>query len=147
MPLEIERKFLVKDSGFKDMTSRRVDICQGYLSRVPERTVRVRRLDDKGFITVKSKNTGAVRHEFEYQVPVEDALEMLRMCEPPIIEKSRYLVEYDGLTWEVDEFHGAKAGLIVAEVELQAEDQPFNLPPFIGKEVTGDPAYYNSNLG
>lgn len=147
MPLEIERKFLVKDSGFKDMASRRVDICQGYLSRVPERTVRVRRLDDKGFITVKSKNTGAVRHEFEYQVPVEDALEMLRMCEPPIIEKSRYLVEYDGLTWEVDEFHGAKEGLIVAEVELQAEDQPFNLPPFIGKEVTGDPAYYNSNLG
>lgn len=147
MPLEIERKFLVKDSGFKDMASLRVDICQGYLSRVPERTVRVRRLDDKGFITVKSKNTGAVRHEFEYQVPVEDALEMLRMCEPPIIEKSRYIVEYDGLTWEVDEFHGAKEGLIVAEVELQAEDQQFNLPPFIGKEVTGDPAYYNSNLG
>lgn len=147
MPLEIERKFLVKDSGFKDMASLRVDICQGYLSRVPERTVRVRRLNDKGFITVKSKNTGAVRHEFEYQVPVEDALEMLRMCEPPIIEKSRYLVEYDGLTWEVDEFHGAKEGLIVAEVELQAEDQTFNLPPFIGKEVTGDPAYYNSNLG
>ena len=147
MPLEIERKFLVKDSGFKDMASHRVDICQGYLSRVPERTVRVRRLYDKGFITVKSKNTGAVRHEFEYQVPVEDALEMLRMCEPPIIEKSRYIVEYDGLTWEVDEFHGAKEGLIVAEVELQAEDQTFNLPPFIDKEVTGDPAYYNSNLG
>ncbi len=146
MALEIERKFLVINSLFKELAYRCEEIRQGYLNRLPERTVRVRTLDDNGFLTVKGKNKGAVRHEFEYDIPFEDACSMLKMCEPPLVEKSRYLVDYEGLTWEVDEYHGSREGLIVAEVELPSEDFEYKKPPFAGKEVTGDPSYYNSNL-
>ena len=119
---------------------------QGYLSRIPERTIRVRTIDDKGFLTIKGKNIGIVRNEFEYEIPLADALEILTMCVPPILEKTRYLIKYDNLTWEVDEFHGARQGLIMAEVELSTKDTEITLPPFIGKEVTENPEYYNSNL-
>ena len=146
MALEIERKFIVTESSYKEMAYRCEKICQGYLNRLPERTVRIRTLDDRAFLTVKGKNKGAVRHEFEYEVPFGDAETMLKMCEPPLVEKSRYLVEFEGLTWEVDEYHGTREGLVVAEVELPAEDHCFKKPPFVGKEVTGDPSYYNSNL-
>ena len=146
MALEIERKFIVNDDSFRQIAYKSVSIRQGYLSRIPERTIRVRTIDDKGFLTIKGKNIGIVRNEFEYEIPLADALEILTMCVPPILEKTRYLIKYDNLTWEVDEFHGARQGLIMAEVELSTKDTEITLPPFIGKEVTGNPEYYNSNL-
>lgn len=146
MALEIERKFIVNDDSFRQIAYKSISIRQGYLSRIPERTIRVRTIDDKGFLTIKGKNIGIVRNEFEYEIPLADALEILTMCVPPILEKTRYLIKYDNLTWEVDEFHGAHQGLIMAEVELSTKDTEITLPPFIGKEVTGNPEYYNSNL-
>ncbi len=146
MALEIERKFIVNDDSFRQIAYKSISIRQGYLSRIPERTIRVRTIDDKGFLTIKGKNIGIVRNEFEYEIPLADALEILTMCVPPILEKTRYLIKYDNLTWEVDEFHGARQGLIIAEVELSTKDTEITLPPFIGKEVTGNPEYYNSNL-
>ena len=146
MALEIERKFIVNDDSFRQIAYKSISIRQGYLSRIPERTIRVRTIDDKGFLTIKGKNIGIVRNEFEYEIPLADALEILTMCVPPIVEKTRYLIKYDNLTWEVDEFHGARQGLIMAEVELSTKDTEITLPPFIGKEVTGNPEYYNSNL-
>ena len=146
MALEIERKFIVNDDSFRQIAYKSISIRQGYLSRIPERTIRVRTIDDKGFLTIKGKNIGIVRNEFEYEIPLADALEILTMCVPPILEKTRYLIKYDNLTWEVDEFHGARQGLIMAEVELSKKDTEITLPPFIGKEVTGNPEYYNSNL-
>lgn len=146
MGIEIERKYLVKELSFKEMASGCTEIRQGYLSRNPERTVRVRTRGDKGYITVKGKNEGMSRLEFEYEIPFSDAVRMLKLCEPPIIEKHRYIVEYKGMTWEVDCFHGAKAGLITAEIELPSEEKEFAIPPFVGDEVTGLPQYYNSNL-
>lgn len=146
MALEIERKYLVNDSSYKTLASGKVEIRQGYLNRDPERTVRVRTFGDKGFLTVKGKNRGEVRLEFEYEVPISDALEMLALCGGDIVEKIRYFVDYDGLTWEVDEYIRRLEGLVVAEVELPAEGCQVVLPPFVGEEVTGDPRYYNSNL-
>ena len=146
MALEIERKFIVNDDSFRQIAYKSISIRQGYLSRIPERTIRVRTIDDKGFLTIKGKNIGIVRNEFEYEIPLADALEILTMCVPPILEKTRYLIKYDNLTWEVDEFHGARQGLIMAEVELSTKDTEITLPPFIGKEVTGNPEYYNSKL-
>ena len=146
MALEIERKFIVNDDSFRQIAYKSISIRQGYLSRIPERTIRVRTIDDKGFLTIKGKNIGIVRNEFEYEIPLADALEILTMCVPPILEKTRYLIKYDNLTWEVDEFHGARQGLIMAEVELSTKDTEITLPPFIGKEVIGNPEYYNSNL-
>ncbi len=146
MALEIERKFIVNDDSFRQIAYKSISIRQGYLSRIPERTIRVRTIDDKGFLTIKGKNIGIIRNEFEYEIPLADALEILTMCVPPILEKTRYLIKYDNLTWEVDEFHGARQGLIMAEVELSTKDTEITLPPFIGKEVTGNPEYYNSNL-
>ncbi len=120
---------------------------QGYLSTVKERTVRVRTIEDKGYITVKGRAAGATRVEYEYEIPAEDANSMLDdLCERPIIEKKRYVIDYEGLTWEVDEFNGENQGLIVAEVELSDENQSIALPDWIGEEVTGDPKYFNSNL-
>lgn len=146
MAFEIERKFLVSNSLYKDLAFKCVEIRQGYLNRIPERTVRIRTLDDRGYLTVKGKNNGATRLEFEYEIPFEDAEAMLKMCELPLVEKSRYVVEFQGLVWEVDEFHGTREGLVVAEVELPEENFCFDKPPFVGKDVTGEPAYYNSNL-
>lgn len=144
---EIERKYLVRDMSFREMATERRHIEQGYLSRKPEATVRVRIADDKAYITVKGRNEGAVRDEWEYQIPVDDARLMLERCsEGAAIAKTRYVVPYAGFTWEVDVFEGALQGLIVAEIELPDADAVFAVPPFVGDEVTGDPRYFNSNL-
>jgi len=146
MAKEIERKFLVNSDSFRQLASASHKIAQGYLNREPERTVRIRIRDNSGFITVKTHNRGATRNEWEYEIPVSDACEMLKACERPI-EKIRYIVPAEnGLRWEVDVFEGRLSGLVVAEIELPSEDARFPLPAFIGREVTGDPAYYNSNL-
>lgn len=146
MGVEIEHKYLVRDDSYREMASSSEDICQGYLCRVPERTVRVRTRGERGYITVKGKNRGDSRLEFEYEIPYCDAKEMLSLCEPPLLDKTRYLVEFDGHTWEVDEFHGKLQGLVTAEIELPASETDYTLPPFIGENVTGDSRYYNSNL-
>lgn len=144
---EIERKFLVRDDSFLAMSTGHCHIMQGYLSRVPEATVRVRVRDGEAFLTVKGRNDGAVRDEWEYSVPVSDARQMLeRCCGGVFIDKVRYLVPFEGFVWEVDVFGGSLAWLTVAEIELPSADTPFALPPFVGREVTGDPRYFNSNL-
>ncbi len=147
MGMEIEHKFLVKDNSYKDAASKKSEIKQGFLSRARERTVRVRVRDDKGYITVKGIGSGAAHPEFEYEIPLDDALQMLSLCEPPVIEKTRYIVMHAGNMWEVDEFHSGQEGLVIAELEVPSEEYRFPLPPFIGREVTGDPRYYNSQLG
>lgn len=146
MALEIEHKYLVKDSSYRGMATASYDIKQGYLSREPERTVRVRTFGDKGFITVKGVTRDCVRAEFEYEIPLKDASELLAMCLPPVIEKRRYIVPFEGKCWEVDEFAGALQSLVLAEIELSSEHETYAAPPFIGENVTGNPAYYNSNL-
>ena len=146
MGKEIERKFLVEGSAWRKL-AKGTHYRQGYLSTVKERTVRVRTIDDKGFLTIKGITIGATRAEYEYEIPVGDANAMLdNLCERPFIEKTRYKIEYQGFTWELDEFEGENQGLILAEIELSAEDQNFTLPAWIGEEVTGDPRYFNSNL-
>ena len=146
MAKEIERKFLVKGDAWRKRWSG--ERCrQGYLSTVKERTVRVRTIGDKGFITVKGITAGASRSEYEYEIPFSDASEMLdRLCERPLVEKTRYRIPRSGLVWEVDEFEAENLGLITAEVELRDENQVVSLPDWIGPEVTHDPRYYNANL-
>lgn len=146
MGRETERKFLVTSTVYRNMATSRTEIRQGYLNRDPERTVRIRTRGDKGYITVKGLTSGFTRQEFEYEIPFQDASEMMGLCIPPLLEKTRYEVPYGGHVWEVDEFGGNLTGLTVAEVELPSEDTPVELPPFAGQEVTGDPRYYNSNL-
>ncbi len=143
---EIERKFLVADDSDKSLATGCVEMAQGYLSRRKESTVRVRIVDGRGYLTVKGVTTGATREEYEYEVPLEDARRMLLMCEGKVVEKRRWIVPYAGYMWEVDEFTGRLAGLTLAEVELPSEECRVELPPFVSSEVTGDPAYYNSNL-
>ena len=147
MAQEIERKFLVK-GDFKSEVFKSTRITQGYLSSVPERTVRVRVKGDKGFITIKGivNETGASRYEWEKEIPVEDVQELLKICEPGVIDKTRYLVKNGEYTFEVDEFYGDNDGLTVAEIELPSEDAAFNKPAWLGEEVTGDVRYYNSML-
>lgn len=146
MAKEIERKFLVKGDAWRKLGSGK-RCRQGYLSTVKERTVRVRTIDDKGFITVKGITTGATRSEYEYEIPFSDASEMLdQLCERPLIEKTRYRIPWGALVWEVDEFEGENIGLITAEVELRDENQAVSLPDWIGPEVTRDPRYFNANL-
>lgn len=146
MAKEIERKFRVKTDAFlKDIAG--TPYRQGYLSTVKERTVRVRRVGDEAWLTIKGVSVGASRSEYEYKIPVEDAEEMLdHLCEHPLIEKTRYRIPYAGLTWEVDVFTGDNAGLVVAEVELRDKDQDIPLPDWVGEEVTDDPRYFNANL-
>lgn len=147
MAQEIERKFLAISLDFKQQASRKVEICQGYLSRDPERVVRVRLAGDKGRLTVKGLTRGCCRLEYEYAIPAEDAAEMLKLCTGRIVRKTRWIVHArDGNVWEVDEFHDDLAPLVVAEIELNDSVQEFEKPGFIGREVTGDPAYYNSAL-
>lgn len=146
MGLEIERKFLVTDDSYRSLAYESRQIAQGYLSREPERTVRVRLADGRGKLTVKGITRGCVRAEYEYDIPEGDAREMLEMCAGRVIRKTRWLVDYAGRVWEIDEFHGDLAPLTVAEVELPDENSEVELPPFVGKEVTGDPSYYNSML-
>jgi adenylate cyclase len=145
MPQEIEYKFLVTGDDYKGL-SLPVLYRQGYLSSTPERVVRVREAGGKGYLTIKGANRGATRSEFEYEIPLVEAQELLLLCEQPIIEKLRYFVAYKGFTWEIDEFSGENAGLVIAEIELPAEDTPFEKPHWIGEEVTHDARYYNSNL-
>lgn len=147
MAKEIERKFLVKNSTFRELSTTATRIKQGYLSRLPEATVRVRIAGNRAFLTVKGKNHGCVRDEWEYAVPVADAEAMLDRCaQGSVISKTRYIVPDGAYNWEVDEFHGSHEGLVVAEIELPHAEATFNRPDFIGEEVTGNPAYYNSNL-
>jgi len=146
MGMEIERKYLMDSDEWRGLAEG-VDYRQGYLSTVKERTVRVRTIGDRGYLTIKGISTGASRSEYEYEVPVNDAHEMLdQLCKRPLIEKRRFKIPYAGLIWEVDEFFGENGGLIVAEVELEDENQPIELPSWIGEEVTGDPRYFNSSL-
>ena len=147
MGKEIERKFLVKGE-FKKFADKAKRITQGYLSSVPERTVRVRIKGDKGFITIKGigNESGASRFEWEKEIPVDEVKDLLKICEPGIIDKTRYLISAGNHTFEVDEFYGDNEGLTVAEVELQDENEDFQKPDWLGEEVTGDSKYYNSML-
>lgn len=145
MAHEIERKFLVQSDEWRSL-AKATRYRQGYLSSIKERVVRVRTIDDHGFLTIKGLTEGLTRLEFEYDVPLEDANHLLELCEKPIIEKNRSKISLDGLVWEIDEFFGDNAGLIVAEVELESEDQAFDKPSWVGEEVSGDPRYFNSNL-
>jgi adenylate cyclase len=146
MGTEIERKFLLNDDSWRSL-AQPVRYRQGYLSVDPERTVRVRTVGDEGFLTIKGITRGATRQEFEYPIPAADAQELLdNICQGPLIEKDRYCIEFQGLTWEVDEFFGENQGLTIAEVELPSENHPLTTPPWIGEEVSHDPRYFNSNL-
>lgn len=145
MHFEIERKFLVK-GPFKELASSSSHIMQGYISSMRGRTVRVRIRDDKGYLTIKgpSDQGGLVRYEFEKEISLQDAHDLMKICEPGIIDKTRYLVPFGGHVFEVDEFYGENEGLILAEVELESPDEPFEKPAFLGREVTGDRRFYNS---
>lgn len=147
MAQEIERKFLVKGE-FKQQSSKATRITQGYLSSVPERTVRVRIKGDKGFITIKGigSASGASRYEWEKEIPVSEVEQLLLICEPGVIDKTRYLVKSGDHTFEVDEFYGENEGLVVAEIELSSEGEAFIRPEWLGMEVTGETKYYNSML-
>lgn len=145
MGCEIERKYLVRTDSWRDGPAGRL-LRQGYLSRDPKRTIRIRISGDEAFLTIKSAREGIRRDEFEYAVPVEDATELLALCEGPLVEKIRHEREFGGHLWEIDEFLGANAGLVVAEIELEAADEDFPLPGWAGEEVSDDPRYYNSNL-
>lgn len=147
MAQEIERKFLVA-GDYRDAAQSSERITQGYLSSVPERTVRVRICGEQGFLTIKGRSSasGASRYEWEHAIPLAEARELLALCEPGLIDKTRHLVPCGEHVFEVDEFHGRHAGLVIAEIELAAEDEAFERPHWLGQEVTGDPRYYNSQL-
>jgi adenylate cyclase len=148
MAQEIERKFLVLSPAYKAAAVKQTRITQGYLSSVPERTVRVRIKGSAGFITVKGigNDSGASRYEWEKEIPVPEAEELLKICEPGVIDKTRYEVKAGNHTFEIDEFYGENLGLTVAEVELSNEEDHFVKPEWLGKEVTGEVNYYNSML-
>ncbi len=147
MAYEIERKFLVK-GDFKHLASSSTYIVQGYIFSNENKCVRVRIKGDKGFVTIKSSvpSSEFTRNEWEYEIPAHQVNEMLRICEPGVIEKTRYIVNYKNLVVEVDEFYGENEGLLLAEIELTCESQQFEKPDFLGLEVTGDVRYYNSEL-
>lgn len=144
MAEEIERKFLVTGTAWKAGGGER--FRQGYLSSVPERTVRVRVAGEQGFLTIKGVNRGLARAEFEYPIPLADAEALLVLCETPLIEKTRYRIQHGAHLWEVDEFHGVNAGLVVAEVELRSADEEPERPDWVGAEVSDDPRYFNASL-
>lgn len=153
--LEIEHKYIVINDSFRALAERSIEITQGYLNRDPDRVVRVRTIVDtsanggsllKSYITIKGRTVEDSRLEFEYQIPFEDASQLLNLCECKPIHKIRHIVFYEGHKWEVDEFLSHEKGLIVAEIELEDSNHDYALPPFVGEEVTGQPKYYNSNL-
>jgi adenylate cyclase len=144
MGIEIERKFLVRGDAWKAAPA--VRYAQGYLNRDKQRTVRVRIAQDQAWLTVKGLSRGATRAEFEYAVPVADAEQLLALCDGPLVVKLRRVIEHAGSTWEVDEFLEDNAGLVVAEIELAADDAPFERPDWLGDEVTHDARYFNSSL-
>jgi adenylate cyclase len=146
--IEIERKFLTASEAFKKEAFAKNRIAQGYLSSVPERTVRVRIKENKGFLTIKgaSNEAGLSRFEWEKEIPIEEAAALLKVCEKGVVEKTRFEVKVGNHIFEVDEFHGENEGLIIAEIELNSEDEPFEKPNWLGDEVTNDSRYYNSYL-
>ena len=144
MGVEIERKFKVKEHFCP--TGVGIEMAQGYLSRDPRRTVRIRIAGIQGFLTIKGETCGAARSEYEYEIPAEEARELLALCDTPLVEKTRYVEMFCGKRWEVDIFHGANEGLRVAEIELAAEAEEFALPEWVGDEVTGERRYYNAAL-
>ena len=144
MATEVERKFLVTGTAWRQVTG--VPFSQGYLNRDKERIVRVRVAGKRAFITIKGLTTGATRAEFEYEIPVADAEQLLTLSDGPVVEKVRRVIVHEGSTWEVDEFLGENAGLVVAEIELKAKSQSFSRPEWIGREVTDDSRYFNSSL-
>ena len=146
--IEIERKFLVKVSDYKKEAHRKTKIIQGYLTKDPKRTVRVRIRENQGFLTIKgiSSEDGLSRFEWEKEIPINEAKELITLCLPTIIEKIRYEVTYKGVLFEVDEFEGTHIGLVLVEVELNSTEDIFEKPIWVGKEVTGDEKYYNSYL-
>ena len=145
MGIEIERKFLVQGEDWKHGHTPQL-LSQGYLNRDKQRTVRVRIAGDAAWLTIKGESQGATRAEFEYAVPLDDARQLMALCDGPRVEKYRWRVAHGGLVWEVDEFLGDNAGLVVAEVELSSEEQAFDKPDWAGAEVTHDPRYFNSSL-
>lgn len=146
MAKEIERKFLIKGEAWRALAEGTM-YRQGYLNSAKERTVRVRTVGDKAFLTIKGITVGATRAEYEYEIPFADCNALLDdLAEKPLIEKKRYKIRQGEFTWEIDEFFGDNQGLIVAEIELTSEDQQFGKPDWTGEEVTGDPRYFNSNL-
>ena len=148
MAQEIERKFLVKDLSFKEVAYSSSRIAQGYICSSRGRTVRVRIRNEKGYLTIKGPagENGLSRYEWEKELPLDEAQELMKLCEPGLIDKTRYLVQSGKHVFEVDEFYGDNEGLVVAEVELASEDETFEKPNFIGEEVTGIAKYYNSFL-
>lgn len=147
MSIEIERKFLVCGE-FRNEATEATEIVQGYLSSAPGSTVRIRIRGEKGYITVKGKSdeSGIGRYEWEKEIPVDEARELLRLCEPYPVEKTRYLVPFRGHIFEVDVFRGANSGLVMAEIELGSPGEPFDKPSWLGEEISGDPRYFNSAL-
>ena len=147
MGIEIERKFLLKNDQWRTRGDDPLLLRQGYIKNSRKGVVRIRTAGTRGFITVKGETRGASRLEYEYEIPLEDAGEMLEiLCEKPLIEKKRVSIEHRGFHWVIDEFFGENQGLLVAELELASEDQPFEVPPWLGREVTWDPKYLNANL-
>ena len=150
MALEIERKFLVKDDSYKAMAYSASRIAQGYICSSRGRTVRVRIRDEKGYLTIKgpSDSQGLGRYEWEKEIDVQEAKELMQLCQGTIIDKTRWIIpaKEEGLKWEVDEFHDKHEGLTLAEIELTSEEQEVEKPDFVGEDVTSDPRYYNANM-
>lgn len=145
MGMEIERKFLV-DQTIWQPTGPGMSVRQGYLEGDGALLVRVRQQDRQAFLTLKGRTAGISRLEFEYEIPMVDAVALLRLCQQPLVEKVRYVEDVDGHRWEIDHFFGANDGLVIAEIELTSEDEAFSAPRWLGREVSGNPHYYNSNL-
>jgi adenylate cyclase len=147
MAVEIEHKFLLANNEWRKQISYSVKYKQGYLSAVATSSIRVRITDEQAWLNIKSATIGTHRHEYEYEIPLSDAHEiMINLCRKPIVEKTRHLVIHDGNTWEIDEFEGDNDGLIVAEIELTEVGATFSTPTWLGEEVTSDHRYYNNNL-
>lgn len=149
MAQEIERKYLVTSDCYKQMAVARYHIRQGYISREKTGTVRIRITNEQAFLTIKGKPAAGhfARYEWEKEIPLHEAEELMKLCQGTIIEKTRWIIPaHEHLKWEIDEFHGKHQGLTLAEIELSSEKQSFEIPDFIGKEVTDDPRYYNANM-
>ena len=148
--MEIERKYLVTSDSYKQLAVARYHICQGYISREKTGTVRIRITDDKAYLTIKGKPAAGhfARYEWEKEIDVQEAKELMQLCQGTIIDKTRWIIpaKEEGLKWEVDEFHGKHAGLTLAEIELTSEEQEVEKPDFVGEDVTSDPRYYNANM-
>src|SRR5690554_489636 len=146
MPLEIERKFLIKNDSWKNHIESKIKIAQGFLNDDPHRTIRIRVTNQDAFLTIKGKMSGISRPEYEYKIPLKDATELLKMCKPNIISKTRYIVNCKGHKWEIDIFHGENEGLMIAEIELENEHETFSSPNWLGKEVSQESRYLNVML-